>query len=105
MATQSCRETDGIGFTLRLTPKGSRDAVDGWAHDAGGAPILKARVTVPPEDGKANVALVSLLAATFAVPKSAVTIISGATARTKRIQIGGDRRILSARLNQFGDAK
>jgi uncharacterized protein (TIGR00251 family) len=104
-ATQSRRKPDGIGFTLRLTPKGGRDAVDGWGRDANGALVLKARVSAPPEDGKANAALVSLLATVFAVPRSAVTITAGASARTKRIQIGGDRQTLSARLNQFGDAK
>ena len=105
MRIDQSREPEGIGFTLRLTPKGGRDAIEGWAQDANGAALLKARVSAPPEDGKANAALATLLAAAFAVPKSAVRITGGASARTKRIRIGGDRQVLSARLSQFGDVK
>lgn len=105
MKIDPSREADGIGFTLRLTPKGGRDAIEGWAQDANGVALLRARVAAPPEDGKANDALVALLAAAFAVPKKAVRITGGASARVKRIRIGGDRQLLSARLNQFGDTK
>lgn len=94
-----------ITFCVRLTPKGGRDAVDGWGRDANGAPVLRARVAAPPEDGKANAALVALLARAFAVPRSAVTISAGAAARTKRIRIEGGKEMLSARLNQFGETK
>lgn len=93
-----------ITFSVRLTPKGGRDVVEGWARDAKGAPILKARVAAPPERGKANAALVSLLAEFFAVPEKAVTIASGAAARIKRIRIDGDRDALLAQLKQFGEA-
>lgn len=96
---------DGIDFTLRLTPKGGRDAVDGWTCDANGVPVLKARVASPPEDGKANASLISLLATEFSVPRNAVTIVAGASARIKRVRIGGNRATLSARLNRFGDLK
>ena len=98
-------EPDGIDLTLRLTPKGGRDAIEGWGRDANGAPVLKARVTAPPEDGKANAALVTLLAASFAVPRRAVAITAGAAARIKRVRIGGDRARLFALLNQFGEVK
>ncbi len=101
MRTDPARESDGVGFTLRLTPKGGHNAIDGWGQDADGRILLRARVAAPPENGRANDAL----AAAFAVPKSAVTIAAGANARIKRIRIGGDQRTLSARLNQFGDAK
>jgi hypothetical protein len=94
-----------VTFCVRLTPKGGRDAVDGWGRDANGAPVLRARVAAPPEDGRANDALVLLLARTFMVPRSAVTICAGAAARTKRIRIEGEKQTLSARLNQFGEAK
>ena len=105
MKAKAPHEPDGIGFTLRLTPKGGRDAIDGWGCDANGTALLRARVAAPPEDGKANDALVTLLAGAFAVSRSAVRITAGAAARTKQIRIGGDREALAARLNQFGDAK
>lgn len=91
-------EAGRFRFTLRLTPKGGRDQIDGWSEDADGRPVLKARVCAVPEDGKANAALISLLAKTLRVPKSAVVIVSGTTARQKQIEITGDCASLATRL-------
>ena len=85
-------------FTLKLTPRGGRDAIDGWAEDADGKSYLKARVTAVPEDGKANKALAGLLAKTLGVSKSAIRIVAGETSRLKTIEIDGDRAALGARL-------
>jgi uncharacterized protein len=93
---------DLISFQVRLTPKGGRDAVEGWAESADGTTHLKARVRAVPEDGKANAALVALLAATFDVPKSAVRIASGATARLKRVEIEGHAASLASHLEGLG---
>lgn len=93
---------DLISFQVRLTPKGGRDAVEGWVEGADGSVHLKARVRVAPEDGKANAALVALLAASFDVPKSAVRIASGATARLKRVEIAGQTALLAARVEGLG---
>ncbi|MDR3528402.1 MAG: DUF167 family protein [Rhizomicrobium sp.] len=79
----------GLSFFVRLTPKGGRDAVEGWAAAADGSEHLKARVRSVPEDGKANAALLALLAKTLAVPKSSLRLASGATSRLKRIEIAG----------------
>lgn len=76
-------------LAVRVTPKGGRDGVDGWALDPEGRPYLKARVSAPPSDGAANAALVALLAKTLKRPKSAVTIVSGESARLKLIEIAG----------------
>lgn len=76
-------------IAVRLTPRGGRDRIDGWDRDGEGRPYLKARVSAPPEDGKANAALVVLLAKALVVPKSAVTIASGQTARLKQVEIDG----------------
>jgi len=92
----------GVFLELRLTPKGGRDAVEGWAEGADGAVYLKARVRAAAEGGKANAALVALLAATLGVPKSAIRIARGATARLKRIEIAGDGQALAARLEALG---
>ena len=48
---------------------------------------FEARVKAPPVDGKANAALIALIAASFGVPKSKVSIKSGASGRIKRVQI------------------
>jgi uncharacterized protein YggU (UPF0235/DUF167 family) len=82
---------------VRLTPKGGRDVVDGLARLADGTSVLKARVRAAPEDGAANEALRRLLAKSFGVPASAVTLTSGATARVKQLRIAGDAAVLAAR--------
>jgi uncharacterized protein len=85
---------------VRLTPKAGRDAIEGWWTDGAGRSALKARVAAPPEDGKANTALVGLLARTLAVRKSDVRIASGATSRLKMVEVDGDETLLAARLAQ-----
>lgn len=95
----------GVRFHVRLTPKGGRDAVEGWSASANGEPHLKARVRAVPEDGKANAALVELLAEKLGVGKSAVRIAAGQTARLKTVEVLGDIGLLSGRLEQLGTAK
>jgi uncharacterized protein YggU (UPF0235/DUF167 family) len=92
-------------FAVRLTPRGGRDAIEGWSQGADGARLLKARVAVPPEDGKANHALLRLLAKRLGVPQSAVRIASGATARIKMIEVDGDAVAITARLAEIGQVK
>ena len=93
-----------VSLQVRLTPKGGRDAVEGWSEGAGGVSYLKARVRAVPEDGKANAALIELLAEILSVPKSAVRIAAGRSARLKRIEIAGGAA-LAARLEALGEAK
>lgn len=76
-------------LTVRLTPRGGRDAIDGWMRDADGAPCLKVRVSSPPVEGAANEALERLIAATLKVPPRAVRIVAGHQARVKRLEIDG----------------
>jgi uncharacterized protein (TIGR00251 family) len=83
---------------VRLTPKGGRDTIEGWWTDGAGQRALKARVAAPPEDGKANAALVGLLARTLDVRGSDVRIVSGASSRLKTIEVNGDDARLSSLL-------
>ena len=76
-------------LTVRVTPKGGRDAVDGWARDEACRPVLKLRVSSAPSDGQANAAVIALLAKALGVPKSAVRIASGETSRVKRLELDG----------------
>lgn len=76
-------------LTVRVTPKGGRDAVDGWTQDEAGRPLLKLRVSAAAADGAANAAVVALVAKSLRVPKSAVRIAAGETARVKRLEIEG----------------
>ena len=89
-----------LRFRVRLTPKGGRDHIEGWWTDSAGETALKARVAAPPEDGKANAALIDLLARALEVRKSDVRIASGASSRLKTIEIAGDEKQLSARLER-----
>jgi uncharacterized protein len=70
---------------VRVTPRASRDA-----FAAGTPEHFAARLAAPPVDGAANDALIPLVAKAFGVPKRAVTLLSGDTARLKRLAIAGD---------------
>lgn len=76
-------------LAIRLAPRGGRDAVDGWALDGDGRPYLKVRVASPPVDGAANAALLAFMAKTLKVPRSAVRLAAGETARLKRLELDG----------------
>jgi uncharacterized protein len=89
---------EGIVLSVRLTPKGGRDAIDGIEVLSDGRPVLKARVRAVPEDGKANDALIQLIAKAAGVARSAVSVGAGHTARVKTLTIAGDSAILAARL-------
>jgi uncharacterized protein (TIGR00251 family) len=73
-------------LTLRVAPGAARSAVVG-RHGSG----WKVRVAAAPEDGKANDALVRLLAETLAVPERDVSIVSGRTSRDKTVELAGLR--------------
>ena len=92
----------GVDLHVRLTPKCARDAIDGVEVAADGRSHLKARVRAVPEDGKANKALLRLLSDTFGVPASAMTVVSGATARLKTVRIAGDAAAIEERLCRLG---
>jgi uncharacterized protein (TIGR00251 family) len=88
----------GIRLRLKVQPKARREGIQGLAEDAGGGTVLKLAVRAPPEDGKANAAVIALLADRFGVAKSAVSVVSGATDRRKLVEIHGEPAALGARL-------
>jgi uncharacterized protein len=92
---------DGIVLTVRLTPKGGRDAIDGIEEMADGRSVVKARVRAAASEGEANAALISLIGRALAVPPSRVTLIAGATARIKRLNVAGDTGAISAALERI----
>jgi uncharacterized protein (TIGR00251 family) len=80
----AARVTAATRIRLRVSPGAARAGVvgrhgDGW----------KVRVTQPAEDGKANDALVSLLAETLAVPRAGVAVVSGRSSREKIVSVSG----------------
>lgn len=84
---------DGVLIDLRLTPRGGRDGIDGLKQGR-----IQARVRAVPEDGRANAALVELVADEIGVPKSTVSVTAGKTARLKTLLIAGDPKVLEARV-------
>jgi uncharacterized protein len=82
---------------LRVSPGAGRSAVVGRQGDA-----WKVRVTAPPERGRANEAVLRLLAETLTVPRDALTLVSGHGAREKTVELTGigpalvERRLASA---------
>jgi len=73
-----------IVFKVQVVPRSSRSEVVG-AHNGS----LKVRVAAPPVDGSANDELIRVIAKTFKVSRSAVTIVSGQSSRLKQIRIDG----------------
>jgi uncharacterized protein (TIGR00251 family) len=88
----------GIRLRLKVQPKARRDAVAGFAPDPDGQ-VLKVSVGAPPEDGKANAAVIALLAKALGVAKSAISVVSGATDRRKVVEIRGEPDDLRAALD------
>ena len=74
----------GVTFAVRVVPRASRNEIVGVHGDA-----LKVRLTAPPVEGRANEALVVLLAKRLGVRKSQVEIVTGATSRRKLIRVIG----------------
>ena len=74
---------------VKLTPKSSKDAVEGWDTDPDGRPVLKVRVRARPVDGEANAALVALLAKVLGVPRRDVNLARGNQSRLKMIEVSG----------------
>ncbi|MDY0882132.1 DUF167 domain-containing protein [Dongia soli] len=89
---------DGIRLRLKVTPKARRTAIGEIMADADGAPVLKIAVTAAPEDGKANAAVIALLAKEWGVAKTAISVVTGATDRHKLVEIRGQSEELAARI-------
>ena len=91
----------GIALTVRLTPKGGRDAIDGLEQMADGRSVLKARVRAAPSEGEANEALIRLLAKALEVTRRDIVLAAGATARIKRLTIAGEAAALVVKLEKL----
>ena len=71
-----------VRIRVRLTPRGGADRIEGVVDG-----VLRARVAAAPVDGEANDALERLVARELGVPRTGVRIASGATARTKVLEV------------------
>ena len=83
-------------FAVRVTPKASRNEVTGLYTAAEGSVSLAVKVTAAPDKGKANAAVISLLAKKLGVAKSMLTLVKGETDRNKTFQFTGPLEPLEA---------
>jgi uncharacterized protein YggU (UPF0235/DUF167 family) len=86
---------------LRVTPRGGADRIDGAGVDANGEAHLKLRVSAVAEKGKANEAVIRLLAKALGLPRSSLSLISGETGRNKLVLLAGEPDALVAKLEAF----
>jgi len=83
-AVRFSESVDGVTFAVRVTPRAKRNALAGVRGES-----LKVQVTAPPEDGRANEAVIELLAETLGVKRRQVGIVSGASSRDKVVRVTG----------------
>ena len=81
---------DGVRIAVRLSPRARADRLDGIARLADGTSVLKVSVTAPPEAGRANEALLRLLAGALKLPRRDLKLASGAKSRSKLIHVAGE---------------
>ena len=97
--------TAGVSVSLRVTPRGGRDDIDGIERLADGRHVVKMRVRAVAEGGAANRAVTEFLARALGVPKSSVRLISGATSRLKQVAVDGDAEKLGEALRVLTSGK
>jgi uncharacterized protein (TIGR00251 family) len=90
--------SDGVRIAVRLAPRSRADRIDGITRSPGGAAVLKVSVTAPPADGRANEALLRLLAGEWRVPLRDLRLVGGAKSRSKIVHLAGDPALLFERL-------
>jgi len=88
----------GVTIELRVQPRARRTALEAAGEG------LKASVTAPPEDGKANDAVIALLSQEWRLPKSAFAVIKGAAARSKTVSVNGEPATLATRIGEWVQA-
>ena len=91
----------GVSFAVKVQPRARKNTITGAVGDA-----LKLALAAPPVEGRANRAVIELLAEVLEIPRSSVTIANGATGRNKVVRIGGvSRRVVEQRLTEILNLK
>jgi len=95
---------DGKGralLPLKVQPRAARARIDGLVDDGNGGSALKIAVTAPPEGGRANQAVIELLARTLGIAKSSIDISVGAGSRRKLARLAQTDPAILARLRRW----
>ncbi|MEI7874900.1 MAG: DUF167 family protein [Alphaproteobacteria bacterium] len=90
------RTVRGVTIALRAQPRARRAALE--CSTAG---ALKVAVTAPAEDGKANAAVVALLAAEWHLPRSTFDVVRGVSVRDKVFSISGEPAALADKISEW----
>ncbi len=91
----------GATLRVRVTPNAGADRIEASEIRDDGEAVLRVRVAAVPDKGKANAAVVALIARQLGVPKSAVSVVSGDTARVKTLEIVGTPALLAESLDRL----
>jgi uncharacterized protein (TIGR00251 family) len=75
-----------VRIHLKVVPNAAREGVAGRLGAR-----LKVRVAAPPEDGRANAAVLALLAERLGLPRRALRVVAGARASAKTVAVRGTR--------------
>jgi uncharacterized protein len=92
---------DGVRVAIKVSPKASRDRIGALLTDADGHAVLKISVTAAPDRGKANEAVIRLLAKAWSVPRTSIKVTSGVTDRRKTLHVAGDAAELEAKMQNW----
>ncbi len=90
---------DGLRVAIRLSPRAKADRLLAVAATTTGGRAVKASVSAPPLNGRANEALLQLLARAWRLPRRDLSIVGGAASRNKIVSIAGDPHQLFAKLS------
>jgi uncharacterized protein (TIGR00251 family) len=85
---------------VRVTPRSAKPGIGEWRADTNGRPFLEVRVAAAPADGAANDEVIKLLAKSLGLAKSRLVIVSGQTARLKRIELPLSEAEIRARISR-----
>ena len=85
-------------LTAKVTPSGGRASIESVDVSPGGDIFVRLRVNAPPEKGKANQAVIQILATFFHIAPRSICLLHGHTHRTKILEIQADREDALERL-------
>jgi uncharacterized protein len=88
---------DGVRLSVKVRPRAARAAIQGVEVEGERAHLV-VKVAAPPEGGKANAAMIRLLAKCCGVAAGALSLVSGAAGRRKVVDVRGDTDVLTQRL-------
>jgi uncharacterized protein len=94
----------GLLLSVRATPNAARDEIPGLHTAADGAVSLIVKVTAAPDKGRANRAIIDMLARASDLPKSAFALLSGETDRKKTLLVSGNPAALEALIARLVNA-